>query len=177
MYSALQLLKDQVHNARETFEGTVSDVTDDQLHADLGGKAPPLGALYAHLIFSEDVIMQSMIQGKTPLYQSSWKDKTGASEPMPPMDDKWATAHEAWTKSVKIDLPQLREYSKAVYATTDEYLNSLKDEDLEKEVDLGPWGKKTVAYLLYAFIIGHTNNLTGEISLAKGVQGAKGYPF
>jgi hypothetical protein len=42
---------------------------------------------------------------------------------------------------------------------------------------MGSWGKQTVAYLLYAYIIAHTNNLAGELSALKGVRGAKGYPF
>lgn len=48
---------------------------------------------------------------------------------------------------------------------------------MEKEIDLGSWGKKTVAVLLCEFVIGHTNSLAGEISVLKGVAGSKGYPF
>ncbi|HZE86859.1 MAG TPA: DinB family protein [Methylomirabilota bacterium] len=174
---ALQLLKDELKNARETFEGTAADITDEQLSKDPGGKALPLGASYAHLIFSEDVIIHSMLQQKTPLSAVIWKDKTGASEPMPPMDENWSAAHESWAKKVTLNLPKFREYAKAVYAATDEFINSLKDEDLDKEVDLGTWGKKTVAEMLYAFIIGHTNSLAGELSVLKGIQGFTGYPF
>ncbi len=177
MITALQLIKEELQNARETFEGTVADVTPEQLSKDPGGKALTLGGTYAHLIFSEDAIVHGMLQGKPPLFATTWKDKTGASAPMPPMDEKWEKAHEEWAKTVQIDLPKLRDYSKAVYQATDGYVNSLKDEDLEKEIDLGSWGKKTVAQLLYGFIIGHANSLAGEISVLKGIQGAKGYPF
>lgn len=177
MLSALQLIKDELKNARETFEGTAADITDEQLHKDPGGKALPLGATYAHLVFSEDAIVQGMLQGKAPLSATTMKDKTGASSPMPAMDANWAEANEIWSKSVKLNLSELREYTKAVNAATDAYVNSLKDEDLEKEIDLGSWGKKTVAELLYGYVIGHINSLAGEISVLKGIQGAKGYPF
>lgn len=177
MYTALQLIKDELKSARETFEGTVADIVPDQLHKDPGGKAFPLGAVYAHLLFSEDVIVQGMLQGKTPLSQAAWKDKTGASQPMPAMDENWSVAHEKWSKTVQIDLAKLREFAKSVYAATDEYVNNLKDEDLEKEIDLGSWGKKKVADLLSGFIIRHTFSLAGEISVLKGIQGFKGYPF
>ena len=177
MLTALQLIKDELKNARETFESTVADVTPEQLHTLPGGKALPLGAIYAHNILSEDAIMQGMIQGKAPLAATSWKDKTGVDKPMPAMDADWSKNNEEWSKSVQIDLPKLREFSKAVYSATDEYVNNLKEEDLEKEIDLGAWGKNTVVHLLYAFIIGHINNMTGEISVLKGIQGAKGYPF
>ena len=175
--TALQILKEALANARETLEGTMADVTQDQLHNSPGGKAFPLGATYAHLVFSEDVIVHGMLQGKAPLSETTFKGKTGANEPMPAMDENWSSNNEKWSNSVQIDLAQLREYAKAVYAATDSYVNSLNDADLDKEVDLGSWGKKTVANLLYAFIIGHANNLAGEISVLKGIQGAKGYPF
>lgn len=177
MITALQLLKDALQNAREAFGGTVADITEDQLHKDPGGKAFPIGATYAHLIFSEDVIVQGMIQGKPPLYETTFKDKTGASAPMPAMDAEWSENNQKWSKMVKINLPQLKEYEKAVFAATDEYLNSLTEEDLEKEIDLGSWGKKTIANMIYGFIIGHTNSLAGELSALKGIQGAKGYAF
>lgn len=177
MYTALQLLKDELKNAREGFQGTVGDITEEHLHKDPGGKAFPIGATYAHLVFSEDVIVHGMLQGKAPLYETTFKDKTGASSPMPPMDANWSTANEEWSKTVKVDLTQLGEYAQAVFAATDEYINSLKDEDLEKEIDLGDWGKKSMAEMLYGFIIGHTYALTGELSALKGIQGAKGYPF
>jgi hypothetical protein len=177
MYTALQLIKEALQNARETFDATTADIADEHVHKDPGGKAFPLGATYAHLIMSEDAIVQGMIQKKPSLFETSWKDKTGASAPMPPMDANWSEANEKWSKSVQVDLAQMRKYAQAVYKATDEYVNSLKDEDLEKEIDLGAWGKKTIAFMLYGFVIAHTNSLTGEISALKGVQGAKGYPF
>jgi hypothetical protein len=177
MYTALQLIKDQLTDAHTTFEGTIADINIDHLHNNPGGKALPLGALIAHLAFSEDVIVLSMIQGKKPLYETAWRDKTGASEPMPAMDEKWSSAHAAWAKSVKVNLPELLKYTKAVFTHTEKYVSSLQDADLEKEIDLGSWGKKTVAHLLTGFIIAHTNSLTGEISATKGINGAKGYPF
>jgi hypothetical protein len=177
MLSALDLLKEELKNARETFESTTADIQEDHLHKTPGGKALPLGATYAHLIFSEDTIVHGMLQGKPPLFATSWKDKTGASAPMPAMDEKWAESNETWANSVTVDLPKMRKYAKAVFAATDEYVNSLKNEDLTKEIDLGSWGKKTVWFLLAEYIIGHTFSLTGEISVLKGLQGAKGYPY
>lgn len=177
MITALQLLKDQLENTRETFEGTVEDITPEMLSPDPGGKALPLGATWAHLVFSEDVIVQGMMQGKAPLHVTTWEGKTGASAPMPAMDENWSQNNEAWSKSVVIDLPQFRAYEQAVYAATDAYVASLKDEDLEREVDLGHEGKRTLAHLFSSFVIGHTNNLAGEISVLKGIQDKKGYQF
>lgn len=177
MLTALQLLQDELKNARQMFEATAADILDNHLHKDPGGKALPLAALYAHVIFSEDAIVQGMIRQTKPLFESSWKNKTGASQVMPPMDENWSAANEKWARSVKIDMTQFRKYAQAVYKTTDEYVSSLSDKDVEKIIDLGSWGKKSVASLLMGFLIGHTYSLAGEISAIKGVFGAKGYPF
>lgn len=177
MLTALQLLKDQLKSARETFEGTAVDLKTEDLHKSSGPMAFPLGATYAHLIFSEDAIVQGMLQGKPALSQESWKDKTGANLAFPAMDENWEVNNRDWSNNVQIDLAQMREYAKAVYEATDTYINSLKDEDLDKEVDLGAWGKKTIAEMIYSFLIAHTNQLSGELSALKGVHGSKGYPF
>jgi hypothetical protein len=177
MYSALQLIKDELKSAHDLFTNTSADIKDEHVHKEPGGKAFPLGATYAHLVFSEDAIVQGMMQGKVPLYESEWKNRTGADTPMPAMDDKWSTANDEWSRKVKIDMAQMKEYTNAVFTATDNYVNSLKDEDLEKEIDLGSWGKKTIAHMLTGFIIGHTYSLAGEISALKGVHGAQGYPF
>lgn len=177
MITPLQLIKDQLKAAHDLFLSTGADIKEEDVHTQPGGQAFPLGATYAHLVFSEDVIVQGMIQGKAPLFQTDWKDKTGASAPMPNMDENWDTNNKEWNKTVKIEMAKLHEYEKAVFAATDAYVNSLTDADLEKEIDLGSWGKKTVAVLLCEFVIGHTNSLAGEISVLKGVAGSKGYPF
>ncbi len=177
MYTALDVIKDQLKGAHELFENTAADIAPEHLNKDPGGKAFSLGATYAHLIFSEDAIVHGLIQHKTPLFDSTFKDKTGASSPMPPMDENWSAANEKWSKSVVIDFPKIQEYAKAVYAATSEYVESLTDSDLEKEIDLGSWGKHTIADLLTGFIIAHANSLAGELSALKGIQGAKGYPF
>lgn len=178
MLSPLFLLKEQLKSARETFESTAADIKKEDLHKTSGGIAFPLGATYAHLVFSEDAIVQGMIQGKPALFTTDeWKDKTGANSPMPPMDENWEKANSDWSNTVQVDFDQMREYAKAVYEATDTYLNSLTDEDLEKEIDLGSWGKKKVYEMIYGFVIAHTNQLTGELSALKGVHGSKGYPF
>lgn len=177
MLTALDVLKEALKNAHENFVNTAADIKEEDVHKDPGGLAHPLGATYAHLVFSEDVITHTMLMGKEPLYLTEWKDKTGASSPMPPMDENYEEANREWAKLVQINLSQMKEYTKAVFSATENYVNSLKNEDLEHEVDLGSWGKKTIHFLLSEYIIGHAFSLTGELSALKGVHGSKGYPF
>ncbi len=177
MLTALDLLKEELKNAHEVFESTALDIRDEHLHKSPGGVAFPLAATYAHLVFSEDSILHEMLKGEPTLFDTTWKDLTGASQLMPPMDANYTEANKIWANSLKLDFPKFRQYAQAVFKDTEEYLNTLKDEDLEKERDLGAWGKKTVAFLYYEYIIGHTYSLAGELSALKGVHGVKGYPF
>ena len=151
-------------------EGTVADVTADQAHWSPPGSARPIGAQYAHVLFTEDGIVGGMLRGAAPLMATRFAGKTGASEP-PPQGFNWGE----WASSVKVDLPSLREYGNAVYAATDEYLATVSEADLAREVDMGPNGKYTVGALLN-IVMGNAAWHTGEIACLKGLQGGKGYP-
>lgn len=177
MITSLQLIKEEIKNAREVFEGTIANLTPELAHKDPGGKAMTIAGAYAHLIFSEDYIIHGMLQEVEPLFKTEFADKTGASALMPNMNNEnFPEQHEEWYKNIKLELDKFKAYSQAVFKDTDKYIDTLKNEDLDKEINLG-WANKTVAYLLFAYIAAHMNNLTGEISALKGVLGAKGYAF
>lgn len=154
-------------------ESTMADVTSDVAHFTDTGKALPVGAAYAHAVISEDVIVATMLAHTTPL--SVDNSLTGLSIPLPSQAE-W-DKHDAWARSVKVDLVKLKEFAQKVYQATDAYFASLKEEDLDKEMDLGGMGKQTVEFVISNFVILHIANLTGEVSAAKGFQGKKGYPF
>ena len=101
-----------------------------------------------------------------------WKGNMGLSEPRPPRGEPW----EEWSRRVRMDMPKLREYAKAVFAATDTYVDSLSETDMAREIEF--FGRKMP---LVAFFLGvmctHCANHTGEISTLKGLQGLKGYPF
>ena len=168
------LLADSLKMTHEqVLEGTIEGVDNDLANRQTPGKDNPIGTTYAHAILSEDAIVNAMLAGGRPLSEGEWKDKTGVDQPMPLEDaDKFA----AWYQQAKVDMSALREYAKAVYAASESYIESLSEEDLEREVEL--WGMKmTVASALNGFVINHASAIAGEISALKGVAGLKGYPF
>lgn len=168
------LLREQFKSAHGLLEGTMQDVTAEQAQWSPPGKANPVGATYAHAILSEDAMLNGMVKGAAPLFATTFADKTGLSEALPP-DQPW----DAWSRSVQIDLDVLRAYAKAVYAATDEYVASATDDELARELDLSGFnmGKQSVAVFAGTLMVSHLNNHCGEVSSMKGVQGAKGYPF
>ena len=169
-------LREQFKTAHGMLEGTMQDVTADQASWSPPGIANPLGATYAHTAIGEDLMVNGMLKGAAPFALSSWASKAGVSEP-PPMPDQgdW----DQWARKVKVDVGALRQYAQAVYQNTDQYLASLDDAALDKEIDLSAFhlGKQTVGWFLGNILLSHVHHHCGEISCLKGVQGTKGYPF
>jgi hypothetical protein len=175
--SRIALLQQIVRDARQVLDGTMADVTQVQSDYAPPGIANPLGATYAHVVWSEDMVVQGMFRQSQPLFASTWASRTGLSEPMPGPAE-WA-GYAAWTRRVKIDLNALREYARAVASQTDAWLASLSDSDLDGPMDLSGvgLGQHTVGSAVGLLIANHLGTETGEIAVLKGLQGARGYPF
>jgi hypothetical protein len=173
---SISLLREQLRAAHEYLEGTMADVTPEQAHWIPPGTATPIGANYVHVVQSEDAIMQGLLQNKEMLGATAWADKLGASEPHPPPGTT-SEDYFAWTRRMQVDLPTFREYAKAVYAASDEYIASLKPEDLDEVLDLSSVGMAPVtrAWVISRYLTGHADNICGETSTMKGLQGAGGY--
>ena len=167
-----------VRDARQVLDGTMADVTPTQVHFIPPGVANPLGATYAHVVCSEDMIVQGMFRQVAPLSASTWVDRTGLSEPMPMPGPGWAD-YGPWTRRVKIDLDQLRAYAQSVADETDSWLAGLSDADLDRPMDLSGLGlgHHTLASAIALLLANHLGTETGEIAVLKGIQGARAYPM
>lgn len=176
---SIALLRQQFEMGHTVLEGTIEGVTNDHAAWMPPGKAQSVGASYAHVVLSEDMLVNGMFSGQTPMFVTNWMGKNGISEPMPMPGPDWETTYRGWTQRVKVEMPTLREYAKAVYAKTDEYLASLTPDDLDRTIDLSSanMGQMNLGGALSMLALGHVNNLAGEISAIKGTQGLKGYPF
>jgi hypothetical protein len=177
--TAIKYIRAGVKAAHGVLEGTMADVNETHAHVQPEGTAHSIAAVYAHVIISEDMIVAGMLKHTKPLMATTFAGKIGTSLPHPDMNADWEKNFKIWAKDVKVTLADLRKFAQAVYAATDEYLATLTDEDLEKPLDLSAlgMGQVTTGYIWDRFIVGHTDNITGEIAVLKGLQGLKGYPF
>jgi hypothetical protein len=158
--------------ASELLEMVMADVTSEQTYWTPAGLANPLGATYAHAVCSADGIVQGILKGEAPLFDTTWAGKCGVNKP------QLASSFD-WARNLQVDLPALKEYAQAVYRNADEYIAALGEEDLDQERDISAagLGVRSVNWILNVLITSHINNMAGEISVLKGLQGAKGYPF
>jgi DinB superfamily len=173
-----ELLRRIVGDARKVLDGTMADVSQTQMDYAPPGIANPLGATYAHVVCSEDLVVQGMFRQVAPLAASTWAGRTGLSEPMPVPGPDWAD-YGPWTRRVKVDLEAVRAYALAVASETDTWLAGLSEADLDRPMDLTSvgLGQHTWASAIALLLANHLGTETGEIAVLKGIQGARGYPL
>lgn len=167
------LLKQQLGGVHDILEQTIADCSQHTLdHNPPNATITNVGSIYAHIIFSEDGIIQGMLQKKAPIFHAqSWDSRLNVAMPANPQFDP------AWGRTVRMNLPPFREYAKAVYAATDAYVAGLTPADLERKVDTGFIGEQTVGMVLGNICVWHVAEHNGEIAALKGAQGLKGLPF
>ena len=166
-----ELIQFSLGSALDVLGQVTADLTQEQADWTPPGIANSIGALYWHTLSSTDQIIHGWCMGQASLDQKDgWKEKVVTSAPE---DDK---DHAAQIRDVRVDLPAMHEYSKAVAKAIKGWLASLTPEDLERKIDT-PIGELNLGQLLEAFGAWHINAHCGEIAALKGCQGAKGYPF
>ena len=175
--SKVAFLREQLRTAHEFLEGTMQDVSEEQAHWAPPGAASPIAAHYLHVVAGEDGLVTGMLKGGAPLFASAWAGKVGADPPPPQMGP--GSPWDVWARQVRVDLPAARQYAAAVYQATDDYLASLDDAGLDRELDLSEMGlgKPTLGWMVAVAVLGNVNMHCGEIACLKGLQGAKGYPM
>ena len=171
-------LRGALESAHQILERTMADVTDEIAARPGPGNANPIGSSYAHAVLAEDGIVNGMLRGQAPLFASAWAGRTGTDQAMP-MPGGAQGDLGTWYRSVRVDVGACREYAQAVYASSADFIGSADDATLARAVDLSMIGMGTLPLsLVFAvLVIGHCNNLCGEISAIKGSHGLRGYPF
>ena len=162
-------------NAFEILGQVTADLTQGQADWIPPGCANPIGAIYWHTISGADEVVHRWLIGSPEcLHQrEGWRARILTLDaPEPAHGENWLE----WMRTVRIDLPAMHEYARAVAANLDTWLASQSPDDLERVVKT-PIGDLSVATTLGMFVVWHIDAHCGEISALKGLQGARGYPF
>ena len=171
---ATELYRNLLKSAHEFLEGTMADVTPAEFTWDPPGKAFSIAGNYAHVVFTEDMAIQSLLKGTDMLATTVWAGRFGASE-MPALGPGGDL--KGWSHRATVDLATMRAYALAVYAETDAYVDAMTAEDFARPLDLARYGfgQQTALFILTAILVNASMH-TGEVSCLKGLQGMKGYP-
>ena len=61
--NTVTLIREELKHAHEAFDGTMDGVTDEVAHRQPGGTAHPIGSRYAHMVVSEDMMINGLLKG------------------------------------------------------------------------------------------------------------------
>lgn len=166
--SNLRLLFGMAHNY---LEGTLMGLTPEQAGRFPEGKPASIIGQYAHIVTSEDWLINIKAQGTAPIMATTHAGRTGFITPPPPVG--W----DGWAREEKLELAALRDYAQAVYAATDAYLATLTDDALSRPVDMSEvgMGEQPLAAVIGLALLNDALHC-GEIACLKGLQGLTGYP-
>jgi len=168
------VLRSAFGGAHMWYRGTVADLSAAQANTVPRGVVHPIGELMAHILHCEDFMVNRAIQGTPPLWErDGWEAKLGGEMVVD-------LPEPVKGRSYQCDPKVMSEYAQAVFANTDAFLGSLKDSDLERELELVQFGfpsNMSLGTFLTTMLLGNTYAHTGEISSLKGFLGKKGYPF
>ena len=164
------LLRAQYDHAHDILEQVIDDVDPEALATVPSGNVGAISAIYAHLVYDEDGMLARPAGRGTVWESGDWAAKTGLEMPGPMQTQEWAQSGPEY------DLAAFREYARAVYAATDDYLANASDDDLDAEIETFA-GKVPAGRYVGTACLWHVMSHQGEIAALKGVQGLKGLPF
>jgi hypothetical protein len=167
--NVIEYIKREMSGVRHAIDGTMKDMTSELFNWAPPGTANSISATFIHLINVEDNIIQKIIRGKPSVWESrSWSEKTGVDKP-PSIGEDWSEF-----KHRQIAIQPLLDYKAVVWAATDEFLTTLKPEELDRMVHFAGRERTVAEVLLMSTSQSHSHS--GEIATLKGIQGVKGLP-
>ncbi|HYM16598.1 MAG TPA: DinB family protein [Dehalococcoidia bacterium] len=120
---------------------------------------------HVHAASSIDFFINHIAQGK-PLAWPEHGPKLGLP----------ANPQEIWSFSGTVPIAPIAEYSRQLQKAALDYVATLQDSDLDRQIDTQFFGKQSLAFIVQ--LVGlHCAGHTGDISAVKGMQGLKGLPF
>lgn len=160
-----QYAKLQIEQAFGLLGACAGGMDETQYNWKPGGTANSAATSHVHSLTSADFFVNGAVQGK-PLMWPAFAAANGL--PSNPM--------EIWSFAGTIPYAKMQEYAQQVQKSIVEYVDTLTDAELDREVETQFFGKKPVGYLVQLAAM-HAVGHGGDIAAVKGMQGIKGLPF
>ena len=164
-------LKDYVLMELSGLEHNLKRVTDGLTHDEVcyqpGHGCNSIGLILFHMARSEDMFVQTRLRQTTELWEANkyW-------EPLNvPQDEAGAHYTPEQVNAFPVsDLAETLKYYNHVRAETVKYVESMKPEDFDRKIVMGPpfWDMPQAAII--SLIISHTAGHLGEMSYLRGLQ-------
>ena len=163
--NAKDYARSQVEGALDFLATCAKDMDEAQYNHKPAGNCNAAAKLHAHALSGADFFVTVVLAGQ-PSKWPEFASQTGLPE----------NAMEIWGSDATVKPSVIEAYAEAIKGPILEYIDTLSDEDLDREIDTRFAGKQTIAWVLQ-LVGSHTVGHAGEISAVKGTQGLKGLPF
>lgn len=161
-----EFVRMELDNLKRGIDRATKDLNQGELAWRPACGCNSIGLLLFHIAKSEDSFIQGRLQGKPEIWESEkWYQKLN----MPATE---AGAHYTVDQVNAFPVPQFKDvmaYYDAVREKTIAYLNSLNADSFDKKFNMPHFGDITTAGI-FALIVTHTAQHTGEISYLRGLQ-------
>lgn len=165
--SSLDFMKQTLDFIHRGFRGAPDGLSDEQLHFVPEGQSHSIAWCMWHGARIEDLFFQQVFQGKRAEWETGgWAARTGLPE------KGFGTGQSTEdAKAVTItSLDDFREYQAKVGQLALEYLDTLDEAGLAREVKLGE-RTEAVGESINLHLVIHLNGHRGEINLLRGMLG------
>ncbi len=171
--STMDYFRSATQGLHKDLTEAIKDLSNEQLHFRPLDKGSHIAFLIWHDIRTEDLVINSLQQKKTPVWNAEgWDKKLGMD---PKSQGTGMTAEQAAAVRIN-DLQGFLQYMASVFKATDAFLAGLKDEDLSEVRDYPMLGKRSLFQLIGGVVLSHGSSHLGEIWYIKGLLGLKGSP-
>jgi len=172
MLTAADFIRAQLKRLHAGLDKTLAELTPAQLHAVPAGhpKANTIGWGVWHYVRTEDNIVRWVIQDRRPPIwtEGGYGQRLG----LPPAAQGTGMSTEE-AQALRInDVPLFQEYTRKVWAGTEELFDAATPDLLGKTVMVKPLGEMTVIQCLGQVGLTHGMTHLGEIELARTLIGA-----
>ncbi len=162
---AVRYAKKALEQSFGLFNMVADGMTDEQYNMKPEGTANSIAKSHVHAMTSVDFFLSGTLQGK-PMQWPAFAQANGLP----------GNPTEIWAHTSAIPLAPMKEYGANVQKAALEYVGSLSESDLDREIDTPFFGKQTAAFLIMLAGM-HSAGHAGDMSAVKGLQGLKGLPF
>ena len=170
----VEFLRPHFHRLHKSQEQAIHDLTLEQFHWVPAGNGNHIAFTIWHCVRTEDNVTRFVLQDRRPTIwlENDWSQQFG-------LDRIAQGTGMSHSEAANVRFPSVADftaYMQDVWRSTDEYLNSLKDEDLGNVVTIKPRGEFTVGNALQEIVLTHQFTHLGEMWALRGLQGLQGAP-
>jgi uncharacterized damage-inducible protein DinB len=157
----------------QSYRDAVKDLTDEQLHFRPLDKGHHIAFALWHLVRTEDMVLNFLVQKKNPVWNAEGWDKKLDMDPRA----QGTGMSEQEAAAVRItSLKDFMGYMESAFKASEAWVETLKEEDLEKVQDLPVLGKRSLYEVIGGTALVHAAEHLGEIWYIKGMLGLKASP-